>query len=242
MTFTEEFVPEEGEGLEEESGYPEVFGITFTPVISGAIVAALGIIGAIYLTFTQLMPTWDQITQVKTDVSKTQGEIKQKQAILEQTGNLEAQLAQSKGKKAQVISLLSSEESLETILIDLNNFIEQRQAELIRYEPDLEIVTVEDGSLGTALNGKMKRQTITMELEGTFDQTQSIIRNFERLQSALLVLRDFETQVLQEQILILDQNTIVPSGQPRLKTKFRIDAILPLEQSLTDENDKPQES
>lgn len=241
MTFTEDFVPDEGEGLEESSG-AELFGITFTPVIGGAIVAGVGIIVTIYLAFTQLMPTWDQIGQVKTDVSKTQGEIKQKQAILEQTGNLEAQLAQSKGKKAQVISLLSSEESLETILIDLNNFIEQRQAELIRYEPELEIVTVEDGSLGTALNGKMKRQTITMELEGTFDQTQSIIRNFERLQSALLVLRDFETQVLQEQILILDQNTIVPSGQPRLKTKFRIDAILPLEQPLTDETANPQES
>ena len=242
MTFTEDFVPEEGEELEESSAYPEVFGITFTPVIGGGIAAALGIIGSIYLAFTQLMPAWDQISQVKADVGKTQGEIKQKQATLENTETLEVQLAQSKRKKDQVIALLSSEESLETILIDLNNFIEQRQAELIKYEPELEIVTVDDGSLGTALDGKMKRQTIIMEVEGTFDQTQSIIRNFERLQSALLVLRDFQTQVLQEQILILDQNTVVPSGQPRLKTKFRIDAILPLEQPLIDETENPQES
>lgn len=232
MTFTDDFVPEDEL---EESGYPEVFGITFTPVIGGIIAAVIGLAGAAYLGFTQVMPAWNTIGTVELEINKTQGEVKKKKQTLEDTTALEVELEQAKLKKDQVLALLSSEESLDTLLLDLNRFIEQRQAQLVKYNPALEIITVDDGSLGTALNGQMKRQSITMEIEGTFDQTQSVMRNLERLQSALLVVKDLEAQVLQEQILILDQTTVVPSGQPKLKTKFRIDAILPLEQQPVDE-------
>ena len=194
MTFTDDFVPEDEL---EESGYPEVFGITFTPVIGGIIAAVLGLAGAAYLGFTQVMPAWNTISTVEVEISKTEAEVRKKQKTLEDTSALEAELEQAKLKKNEVIALLSSEESLDTLLLDINRFIEQRQAQLVKYQPGLEITPVDDGSLGTALNGQMKRQSIIMEIEGTFDQTQSVIRNLERLQSALLVVKDLEAQVLQ---------------------------------------------
>lgn len=230
MTFVDDFVPGEGEELAEQSPYPEAFGITFTPLVGGGILAFIGLAIAIYLGLTQLKPTWESIGELKGQIAQTKLDIKQKKQALEQTDELEAQLAEARRHKEQVLALLSNQQSLETLLIDLNSFIEQRQAQLTSYKPELEVVAVDDGSLGTALNGKIKRQSVKMELEGTFDQTQSVIRNFERLQSVLLVVKDFETQVLEEQVLFVDQNTILPSGQPKLKTKFRVDAILPIEQ------------
>lgn len=46
---------------------------------------------------------------------------------------------------------------------------------------------INDGSYGEALNNKLKRQTINVEFEGNFNQTQSIFRAIERLQPLLIV-------------------------------------------------------
>ncbi len=238
MTFAEEFVPiENEEELGEDSGYPEAFGITFTPMVGGIAIGVLGILVAAYLGFTQLGAAWSSLSETKENIKTTEREIETKKKELENAPELDLQLQDAQRRKQRVIALLSSEQSLDTLLLDLNRFSESRQAQLTSYKPDNGIQTVEDSSLGTALNGKMKRQSIDVEFEGTFDQTQSLIRNIERLQSSLLLVKDFQSEVFEEQVLILEQNTIVPSGQPRLKTKFRLDAILPIEQDIEEEEE-----
>ncbi|KAM3095927.1 hypothetical protein ACKFKG_11725 [Phormidesmis sp. 146-35] len=62
------------------------------------------------------------------------------------------------------------------------------EAKLNRFEPNpkgAEVIT--DSSLGPAINNKLKRQSVSVDFKGNFNQTQSIFRTIERLQPLLLV-------------------------------------------------------
>jgi type IV pilus assembly protein PilO len=100
-------------------------------------------------------------------------------------------------------------------------------------EPSADVV--KDGAYGSAVDGKLKRQTVNVELEGNFNQTQSILRRVEQLQP-LLVLRDvkftlpdvrkFDVRYIQQgNVLRPDPNCQV---EPKLTTTFQLEALLPL--------------
>lgn len=99
-----------------------------------------------------------------------------------------------------------------------------------------------DGSLGVALNNKLKRQTFNVEIEGNFNHAQSIIRRIELLQP-LLILRNMDVKYGGEQISKTEptvlyefdpKNPEVPVAlktcQPDtvVTTSFKMDALLPL--------------
>ena len=100
-----------------------------------------------------------------------------------------------------------------------------------------------DGSLGVALNNKLKRQTFNVEIEGNFNHAQSIIRRIELLQP-LLILRNMDVKYGGEQISKTEptvlyefdpKNPEIPlvlktSCQPDtvVTTSFKMDALLPL--------------
>ncbi|NES74023.1 MAG: hypothetical protein F6K24_56985, partial [Okeania sp. SIO2D1] len=58
MTFAdaEEFIPE---GEEQQPDYPQAFGVTFTPTVSGVLVGVLGFGVAAYLAYTFVLPAWE---------------------------------------------------------------------------------------------------------------------------------------------------------------------------------------
>ena len=99
-----------------------------------------------------------------------------------------------------------------------------------------------DGSLGAELNNKLKRQTFNVEIEGNFNQAQSIIRRIELLQP-LLILRNVDVKYGGEQISKTEptvlyefdpKNPEIPlvlkTCQPDtvVTTSFKMDALLPL--------------
>ncbi|MEC4891938.1 MAG: hypothetical protein SAL07_01525 [Oscillatoria sp. PMC 1051.18] len=228
MTYAQdEFIPE-GAELEENPEYPTAFGITFTPKVSGVICAVLGVAAAAYLGINFVKPAWEVYQEAQTTKNAKQEEIDLREEQLDQAPLLEAELQQAQAQRQQVLNLFANERTLDTLLLDLNRFIESRQGQLVNYQPiEEKPVPIEDGSYGSGVNGKLKRQSVEVTVEGGFDATRSILRNIEQLQS-LLVVKDLTSNVAENQVLVYENGRLVPQGQPKLETSFRLDALLPL--------------
>jgi hypothetical protein len=94
-------------------------------------------------------------------------------------------------------------------------------------------VVVSDGSLGSAVNKKLKRQTLNVKIEGNYANTQEVIRDLERLQP-LILLNSLNTQIEKEgsavKVVSTGNNkaTIVRQGDKPVTTTFLLDVIIPL--------------
>ncbi|MFY7931394.1 MAG: pilus assembly protein [Microcystis aeruginosa] len=233
MTFTEEFEDRE---LEEFDQYPTAFGITFTPRNSGIAAAVLGLLGSFYLLFNWVMPAYNTLQQLQNDAANKQQQVDQQKSGLRpaEFQKIESQLPQKKAIKQQILSLFAKEKDLSTILLDISNIFKSRNVKLISFQPQrLEPVVVSDGSLGSAVNNKLKRQTLNVKIEGNYANTQEVIRDLERLQP-LILLNSLNTQVDKEgstvKVVSTSKNkaTIVPQGDKPVTTTFLLDVIIPL--------------
>ncbi|AFZ31255.1 type IV pilus assembly protein PilO [Gloeocapsa sp. PCC 7428] len=234
MTVTEDFIPEESIEFQPVApSYPKAFGVTLTPAVSGVLIALLGLAGSVYLVVNLLMPTWQRHQELQTSRDEKNALVEQKQLAIQQTEQVRAELAQVKQQNAQVLTLFADERTLDTLLLDLNRVVESGNAQvqnaprakLKRFVPvnqSPEIVS--DGSLGGAVNGKLKRQVVNIELEGTFEQTQSIIRNIERLQP-LLIVKDYQSSLAQTGDS--QQPGVVQPRGAVITTSFQLEALMP---------------
>jgi type IV pilus assembly protein PilO len=226
MTFAEdEFALDEG--FDEASDYPVAFGITFTPQVSGISFALLGLVAAGYVLMTFVQPAWQQFQTLRSSIDEKETQVAQQAVIQNQIAELETQVQQAEAKQDQVLALFADERNLDTLLLDLNRFVEARQGELISFTPQGEPAIVNDGSLGAPVNNKLKRQSINLQVEGTFDQIQSIMQSLERLQSLLLV-KGYSSQITEEQTATVNNGQVILSEPPTLQTTFQIDALVPL--------------
>lgn len=234
MTVTEEFISVEEDQFEAAAPvYPTAFGITLTPQVGGILIAVLGLAGSLYLLFNQVMPAWQKYQELEASRNEKQTQVQQKQATLTQNQRIKADLALAKQQKAEVLALFADEKTLNTLLLDLNRLVVSSnarlqqssvKAKLNRFVPasqSVEVIT--DGSLGAEVNGKLKRRMVNVEFQGTFEQTQSILRNIERLQP-LLILKEFQSTLAQP---ASDPQNKVVSGPATITTSFQLQAILP---------------
>ena len=234
-TDTEEFIPGELEqDLQESPSYPNAFGITFTPIIGGAIFAILGLLGAGYLFANTVLPTYQSNQELQTKIDETEAQIQQKQGSQQKINDAQQKLDLAKRQKQEVLALFAKEKTLDTLLIDINGFINARQGSLQGFEPErLDPIAsvIKDGSLGANLDNKVKRQGATVSIEGSFDQIQSILRSVERLEQ-LLLIRDFKADLDKStQTVRVDlQGKVLPPEKPttNIKTTFKVNAIIPL--------------
>jgi Tfp pilus assembly protein PilO len=233
MTFTEEFEDRE---LEEFDEYPIAFGITFTPRNSGIAVAVLGLLGSFYLLFNWVMPAYNALQQLQNDAAGKQQQVDQQKSGLgpAEFPKIESQLQQKKAIKQQILSLFAKEKDLSTILLDISNIFKSRNVKLISFQPQrLEPVVVSDGSLGSAANNKLKRQTFNVKIEGDYANTQEVIRDLERLQP-LILLNSLNTQMEKQgsavKVVSTGNNkaTIVPQPDQPVTTTFLLNVIIPL--------------
>ncbi|WP_066382352.1 pilus assembly protein PilO, partial [Anabaena sp. CA = ATCC 33047] len=219
--------------LEAAPAYPVVFGVTFTPKIIGIVVGVLGIAGAMYMLLNMVMPAWESYQQKQAQNNDLQGQIQQKQATVRQIGKIKQDLAQAKQQKQQILALFSDEKTLDTLLLDINRLVESGnsqipvnavRAKLQKFVPVTqkpEVVT--DNSLGAAVNGKLKRASVNVEIVGTYEQTQAIIRNIERLQP-LLIVRDYQSTLANIQATDPSGKPIRRIGPAPITTSFQLQA------------------
>ena len=238
MTLSEDFDFVEGGEFEEAgSAYPVIFGITFTPKISGILVGLLGLSGAVYIAMNMLMPTWDTFVQQQAKQTDLQNQIQQKKASISEIPKVKEELAKTKVQQAQVLGLFANEKTLDTLLIDLNRLVESGndllpanavKAKLKKFAPDAqksEVIT--DSSFGALVNGKLKRSKISIEITGTYEQTQAILRNIERLQPLLLV-KEYQSTLLPEEPTDALGKKIRRIGPVPITTSFQLQALMPL--------------
>lgn len=234
MTFSDEMNFEGAELEEESSAYPVVFGITFTPIISGILIGVLGLAGAAYMLMNMVMPAWDTFIQKQGTKQQLETEIQGKEARLQSIDELNAKLAQSKRQQTQVWAVFANEKTLDTLLIDLNRLVEAGNAQLSsnavkaklqKFAPDSQgVQPVTDGSLGAEVNGKLKRSSTDIVIKGTYEQTQSILRNIERLQPLLLV-KDYQSTLVNE---TFEEGKPARVGPTPITTSFKLEALVPM--------------
>ncbi|MEM7592111.1 MAG: type II and III secretion system protein [Cyanobacteria bacterium P01_A01_bin.83] len=231
MTFADDFASDD-QLMEED--YPSAFGITFTPMVIGIVIGVAGITLAIYGFIKFVKPA-----QTEYQNASSQKQELEAQLTSIKTGDLQLKLAQAQSDlaekkvlKSRVLSMFTSENDLETLLIDLNNFIATNEGALTQYQPDSNVSTISDASLGAEVQGKLKRKGISLTFEGTFNETKQILQDLERLQP-LLMVQSISSSVTEEPTAILTNNRseIVPQKQAELKTQIKLDAILPLSEA-----------
>ncbi|MEQ8382679.1 MAG: hypothetical protein RH949_09955 [Coleofasciculus sp. A1-SPW-01] len=247
MTYADpDFIPVEEQ--EEEPSYPVAFGITFTPKVSGIIFAVLGVLGAAYLAMNVVQPVWQEYQGLKTQRQEKEGQLQDRAVIQQQIQQKQQELAQVKQQNQTVTGLFADEQSVNTLLLDVNRFIKDADGTLTSYEPvqvNEESNIVTDGSLGAAVNGKLKRQSFKLETDGSFNQIQSILRSIERLQT-LVVVKELRTDISTPQgLLVDDKGTVTPivekdeeiiaGAPPTLTTSYRLDVLMPLSEEQKQE-------
>ncbi len=266
--------------LEEEEGIA-LFGISMSPTILGAILAVVGIAGAVWLGLKLVKPAIDERSLLAADISTKEDQLSQQGDIQARIEAAQDERSAAQTVQREVLSMFASKDSLSTLLLDLNQQIEQRNteqatpiaarltarqcpayvvnkfqeikdktsgffavAEMRGFDPvvldtnsaqanaaaisedGLELV--QDGSLGSAANGQVKRQTYTVSFAGSFPQTQAIFRQLEQLQP-LLTVKDVNMDVVERPILFGSTGAL-DTCQPDLplETTFTLQALLPL--------------
>lgn len=240
MTMSQDFNFGEpgGQFGAETPAYPVIFGITLTPKIIGIIVGVLGLAGGAYILLNMVMPAWEIYQQRQGQANDLQGQVEQKRASVQEIDQVKAELAQAKRETTQVLSLFADEKTLDTLLLDINRLVESGNAQvpanavrakLQKFEPSSErSEPINDGSFGPTVDGKLKRSSINVEIEGTFEQTQSIMRNIERLQP-LLIVKDYQARLTPEPATnSREEEEVIRVGPAPITTSFELQALMPL--------------
>ena len=227
---------------------PIVFGLEITPTILGVLIALVGLGGAGYLFKEKVMSVSADNATLRTEIVTKEEQLISQAQELENIAKIEAELAVAMQRRRSVYTLFANEKTMDTLLLDINQRIESSNATLngirnqvrargippILLEAQLqsfipgEKVVIVDSSLGEGINGKLSRETYEVSFSADYAQTQSILRNLERLEP-LLMIRDFSINSSQavEETVISDDGQVISSPKSRLDTTFQIDALIP---------------
>jgi type IV pilus assembly protein PilO len=219
MTFSERYSPD---STVEGPSYPTAFGITFTPTISGLLLALVGLGAAGWMALNFIGPKVSEMQELKNSISQKQESLDSKTKTVSEVQAIVARVNQAQAKNKEVRGLFSTQQALDTLLLDLNRIIVSSKAELQKFTPDYASSgTLADSSLGPELNNKLKRQVTDVAFEGNFTQTLAIMRAIDRLQT-VLVLRDFK--------MSLKPAGSGPSAAPNniVTSSFKLYAYVPL--------------
>ncbi len=232
MTFSDDFITV-GEGQELQgsaANSPTLFGIKLTPQIIGILIG-VGLGGlAIYIANSFVVPVWQRYGELTTERDLKQSQIAQKQANIKQGEKLQSDLVLAKQQQTEILSLFANEKTLDTLLLDINRLVESDNAnqsrvisKLQKFEPaNQSAEIINDGSFGAEVNGKLKRRIINIALSGNYEQTQSILRNMERLQP-LLIVNEY-TSTLQQDPVDPSTGRLPPAS---INTAFKLQALIP---------------
>lgn len=239
MTMGGDFMPVEAQ---EGPGYPKVFGLTITPLVGALGLVAVGALLAYLLWSNLVQGTLDRNRELKTDIAAKEEQLRNQADTQKQIADAKVRLQSAKQLQGDVRTLFATEDNLNTLLLDVNERVQSvnagvtdpaKRASLAQFDLNTEASgLVNDSSLGTEVNGKLERRVYDVQIRGTYPQTQSIIRNIERLQP-LLVVTDLVADLDREtqKILLDDKGRVTPTGQPdtQILTSFKLSALLPVD-------------
>ena len=250
MTIGGDFMPLEGQ--EESAEYPKLFGVSITPTVGAIGLTLLGAVAAYLLWSNLVQGTLQRNQELKADIAAKEEQLKNQGDAQKQIADAKVKLQSAKQLQADVRSLFATEDSLNTLLLDVNERVQSvnagvtdpdKRASLAQFDLNTDKSgVINDSSLGSEVNGKLERRVYDVQIKGSYPQTQSIIRNIERLQPLLIVTGltsnlDRATQ----KIVLDDKGRITPTGQPdtQILTAFQLSALLPVDPNKPAEPPKP---
>jgi type IV pilus assembly protein PilO len=235
MTYSEDLMNttqlEDTTYLADAPNHPVVFGLTISPLMIGGVVGVVGLIAAGFVAMTYVMPKLQANQELEAKVTDVKQQIQDRKNNAIKITEAEEKVKVATAQKEAVLNLFANDKKLDTLLLDLNKLVNERQGELRKYTPDLASTgPITDSSLGSALNGKIRRKSIDVEMNGGFEQILSILRTVERMDRFLL-LKDFKADLRSPTANTGVANTT--ASDPKLKAGFKLQAIIPL---TTEEN------
>lgn len=127
MTATGDYI-DDNQSLDQGPVYPTAFGVELTPRVQAILLALLGLLGA-YLLFNYLVrPVQRQKNDLEAQVTQKRAQVAQQEASLQQFAELEARLGSVLDQRVGVYELLGDRRSLDTLLLDINQQIENSNA------------------------------------------------------------------------------------------------------------------
>lgn len=225
FTTSDQFEPQGG-GFGEEGDYPEAFGITFTPNVIGIAAGVGGFLIAAYLVWTQVLPVWNELSELNKQKEEKQGQLEQLDGNQLNTiiAQKNAELKETENLKQDVIKLFASEENLETLLLDVSNFANLSNVKMSSYSPSAEKTTLADDSLGTLAQNNVQVQNFQLQLEGNFSQLQMFLQDLERLQP-LLVINNLTANRVGTPQYLFENDRLVSVDEPTLNTTLTVQAV-----------------
>jgi len=168
--------------------YPTLFGVTLTPVVSGILIALVGLGGAVYLATLLIAPKAEEATKLQLEITQQENDLSQREVILKQLNDVIASLERAKAENTDVRSLFATQDALNTLLLDINRLILNSGAQLNSFEPDSAASgIVQDGSLGPELNAKLKRQVTNVTIQGDFANVVAVMQKIDQQQNFLVI-------------------------------------------------------
>ncbi len=217
--------------------YPSVFGITFSPLVSGLCLTVVGIGISGYIFISSLQPQMTKNQELEIKLAQTKDQILQRKENAKKIAAAEQSLDKANVQKQVVTGLFANDKKLDTLLLDLSKLVSIRKGYLRSFKPDAPnadgisatSAVVNDGSLGKQLDNKIRRKNIEISIDGNFEQIQSILRTIERLDQLLLV-KTFHADVDPTTLKILtdDNGKLIPQPEPIIRTSFKIQALIPM--------------
>ncbi|MGB3296519.1 MAG: hypothetical protein WBB01_26335 [Phormidesmis sp.] len=249
MTAFGDFIPPEDANFVDEPINPVVFGIELSPAIIGGLIALVGVGMAGYAFVKLVQPVAQTNETLRQEIATKEGQLISQQQQLADIAAVDAALEAAMVRRRSVYSLFANEETMDTLLLDINQRVESSNASLngvrsqvqgrgippILVEAKLKTFTpgeaavISDSSLGEGVNGKLKRETYSLQFSGDYAQTQSILRNLERLEP-LLLIRDFSLTSGEPvaETVIGPNGQVVASPKTPIETTFQLDALMPV--------------
>jgi type IV pilus assembly protein PilO len=230
MTYSEDLMNttqlEDTTYLADAPNHPVIFGLTISPLMIGGAVGVIGLIAAGFVGMTYVMPRFQANQELEAKVTDVKQQIQDRKNNAIKIVEAEEKFKVATAQKEAVLNLFANDKKLDTLLLDFNKLVNERQGELRKYTPDLASTgPISDSSLGSALNGKIRRKSIDVEMTGGFEQILSILRTVERMDRFLL-LKDFKADLRSPTVNTGVANTTV--SDPKLKAGFKLQAIIPL--------------
>ncbi|MBD2100489.1 hypothetical protein [Leptolyngbya sp. FACHB-261] len=213
MTATGEFISSRETVPQREP--TKVFGVEITPTVGGVVLGLLGLGLTAYFTANYTMPKFEELSQINSQIDTTEQEVNAQREGLKNIDQIRRDIQTARAQNQQVLGLFSDEKAVNsTLLLDFNRkIVESSGAQLIRYVP---VTADPQAPANPALGGKVREQAFTVEIQGTFGEILSTLRNLERLQTL--------TEVQSLNMTPVDQ----PPGAGLLRATFNLVAYVPL--------------
>jgi type IV pilus assembly protein PilO len=132
MTASGDFLPAEDDQQLEQLGptYPTAFGVEFTPKIQAILLGLLGIGGAFAIYNFLVQPVVEERQSLEAQVAEKELQVEQQEASLQEIAELRAELDQALQQRVEIYSLLGDQETLDTLLLDINQQIQNSNASI----------------------------------------------------------------------------------------------------------------